>query len=597
MTRGAEANRGSRLTLIVGGAVLLLLLGLVYGLNWHNTLSQTEGHFTYGLDDPYIHLAISKNLASHGIWGVTAHGFSSASSSPLWTALLALTIKIAGHHDIIPFILGVIASVAAALICYSKFKQTGFYVVLAVISAFAVFMVGPLQLLPFTGMEHCLQILLDVMFACWVLDLFNSPVTLKQVKFAALITMLMCACRYESAFLIVIPFCVSLWRKEWKLATAFAIGPLVAIGGFGLYSTVVGMPFVPNSIILKGKTPSFLPEVIVRAIGFLCNGTPAVWDLFVLTVGAGLLLRLKGLRETTLSLQIWIWTVVSATCMHAGLAVIGIYYRYEAYLVVLLAMALILAIDRILKFVWEGSEMEVPTLHWLLAILVGVVLQFGLTAILWTYRLTSHVSMASDVLVGALLAAMLLAPKTQRNLMRVFVGATFLIGTVMTIIDRSQTAHMEMPLASRDIYLQQVQMGRFIDRYYHDGKLAANDIGAVSYFSNVHLLDLVGLASDEIRILRRAHNFSTDTVGVQLAKFDPDVIIVYKEWFKGNEALPASMVLVSEWTIPQNTTAAGRTIRLYAPNLEKAKVLRANIEDFKKSLPSRVDVLMVDLPE
>jgi hypothetical protein len=33
-------------------------------------LRQTNGHFVYSLDDPYIHLAVAKNLARHGVWGV-----------------------------------------------------------------------------------------------------------------------------------------------------------------------------------------------------------------------------------------------------------------------------------------------------------------------------------------------------------------------------------------------------------------------------------------------------------------------------------------------------------------------------------------------
>ena len=195
MTLGARSTWGTRISLVVGGIILLILLFAVFVVNWNNSLAQTEGHFNYGLDDPYIHLAISKNIAQHGIWGVTQYAYSSASSSPLWTAILAVSIKLVGDHDLIPFVLGVIASCAVAFVCFFRFKSTGFHTGLAVACSFAVFMVGPLQLLPFTGMEHSLQILLDLIFSFWLLDVFSAPITQKQIRFAVLITALMCLCR------------------------------------------------------------------------------------------------------------------------------------------------------------------------------------------------------------------------------------------------------------------------------------------------------------------------------------------------------------------------------------------------------------------
>ena len=396
--------------------------------------------------------------------------------------------------------------------------------------------------------------------------------------------------------MVVFPIGVCLWRREWKLALALAAGPLLAVVGFGLCSKLVGMPFVPNSIILKGKAPAFLPDMMVRVIDNLCNGTPAIWDLFALTCLAGIVLRIKVLRESTQSLQLLLWCVVTTCCIHAGLATIGIYYRYEAYLSVLLLIVLFLSIQQILKLTWKGFDQQLSTIQWLAAIPFAVCVQIGLAEFLWTYRYETHITLSVAIVTGALLATMILGVKTRFNLMRVLVCSGTAIACFMVVVDRARIAHIELPLASRDIYLQQYQMGRFIARYYPEGKLAANDIGAVSYYSHIHLLDLVGLASDEIRVLRKSHRFGTETLGAKLAAFDPDVVIIYKEWFSGRDALPNSMILVSQWTIPPNTTAAKRTICFYAPNLEKAKLLSRRIIEFQKSLPSRVDVVMFHIP-
>lgn len=42
------------------------------------SIEKNEGHIVYALDDPYIHMAMAKNFAEHGVWGVTKYGFTQA---------------------------------------------------------------------------------------------------------------------------------------------------------------------------------------------------------------------------------------------------------------------------------------------------------------------------------------------------------------------------------------------------------------------------------------------------------------------------------------------------------------------------------------
>jgi 4-amino-4-deoxy-L-arabinose transferase-like glycosyltransferase len=80
------------------------------------SLQKNSGHLAYALDDAYIHMAMAKNCALHDIWGITRHGFSSATSSPLWTFLLFSTYVLFGVNEVSPFILNVLFGTAAMVV-------------------------------------------------------------------------------------------------------------------------------------------------------------------------------------------------------------------------------------------------------------------------------------------------------------------------------------------------------------------------------------------------------------------------------------------------------------------------------------------------
>jgi len=86
-------------TIILWCTVLLLLI---------LSVRQNQGHLVYALDDGYIHMAMAKNFAQDGVWGVTRYEFSSSSSSLLWTLLLSAIYLIFGTNESAPLVLNVI---------------------------------------------------------------------------------------------------------------------------------------------------------------------------------------------------------------------------------------------------------------------------------------------------------------------------------------------------------------------------------------------------------------------------------------------------------------------------------------------------------
>src|SRR5664279_6107634 len=78
-------------------------------------LKKTGTHFCYPLDDTFIHMAVAKNIVLHGNWGITASGFVSTSSSPLFTVVLSLFFKLFSINVIMPFIISSIGTLLILL--------------------------------------------------------------------------------------------------------------------------------------------------------------------------------------------------------------------------------------------------------------------------------------------------------------------------------------------------------------------------------------------------------------------------------------------------------------------------------------------------
>src|SRR6476661_899083 len=74
-------------------------------------MKHTGSIMIYPVDDAFIHMELAGNLSRYGNWGINSHEFGAASSSLLYTFLLALLFRIFSVQVIIPLIVNVIAAV------------------------------------------------------------------------------------------------------------------------------------------------------------------------------------------------------------------------------------------------------------------------------------------------------------------------------------------------------------------------------------------------------------------------------------------------------------------------------------------------------
>jgi hypothetical protein len=512
---------------------------------WNLCQDKNGGQFVYTLDDPYIHMAIAKNVVRHGAWGVTPFQFSSSSSSPLWTLGLVLSYALFGVRDLTPFILNLIFAGLTLGLVYILLREClpGWAVFLALA---AVIFFPPLAPLVFSGMEHTAHLfftLLTVALAAKILSQESpSPVLRDGLLISAFLTT---AVRYEGLFLILILSILFACRKRWLFALLFAGAGVLPLVVYGVWSAAQGWYFLPNPVILKGFDGNrlildFLNDVFVR-------GQPITWKavyrlgpvLFINRINAHP--HLLYLILPSLILLVYrrgsFWTpanitnaaFVGSAVLHMQFASTGWFYRYEAYVMCfgIYAVAAGLAGHLPGRDGWQG---------------------FGN----WLFR-------AAVVIMLAILVSSPLRGRAAKSL-------------------------KDTPKASHNIFEQQYQMAFFLRQFYQGQVVAANDIGAINYLADFRLVDLAGLGTRESAAFKLKRTYGSRQVAVVAEQYRAQIALVYDSWFQ----IPAEWTKVGEWQIRDNVVCGDDTVSFYAVDPAATPGLIENLRAFASRLPGDV---------
>jgi len=444
---------------VLAAAVFLLLRA---------ALVHTGGHLVYALDDAYIHMAVARSLAQHGVWGVTPYAFTSSTSSLAWPLLLALADLLVGVRDTTPLILNLIFAAGSVLLADRLLRGAPSLLRATAVIAFVFF--TPLPTLVLAGMEHTLQITAVL----WLLERVRaaeeeaSPRGRTLASLAAA-SALAAAARYESLFLIA-PAATLLWLDgRRRAAVVAAVAGVLPLAVYGAVSVAHGWPPLPNSLLLKRAAfaGSGAAGIVDRLGGHAVRTLAEAPHLLVLLAAV---LVLSALRPAPPTVRRWDAIFVTATFLHLQLAAIGWLFRYEAYLV---AIGVVLVARHL-------ADAPVTTAH-----------------------------------PGRERAALALA---------ICVAAA-------PVVTRAVEALAQTPRAVTNIYEQQYQMGLFLHGLPAGSTVMANDIGAVAYLADVRLIDLYGLATQETARARREGRVDRELLARLAAPAAPAAVVIYRSWF------------------------------------------------------------------
>ena len=374
---------------------------------------------------------------------------------------------------------------------------------------------------------------LHLLLTLLFLERFDGAAGRKEQAGLALLTAAMVGVRYEGALLAGVAAGALMLERRFWRAGVIAGSAAFPVLGYAWFARAHGGYWLPNSIAIKG-----LRAHPAGANAWMLHRLGLLADHASRGVHLCLLIALLGVaawiaRDKAPRLTRSMTVIAVAGLLHLVLADVGWVFRYEDYLV--------------------GAGLVVLACVW--------------------PRLDAPQGMAGGLLLGV-------------------AALTFGMLTMRTALAFQHTARY-----SQAIYLQPWQVGRFLAQEYPRGSVALNDIGVASFDVDLHLTDLVGLASADVFALKRKQTYTTGAMD-QLTRADSArVAVVYDPWFAqkplvymGGPPLPAGWSRVRRWTVAEKEQLGGRTVSFYALSPEEVPELKAKLARFELTLPAGVTV-------
>lgn len=522
-------------------AAALVIYALAVGGLLALGLRRCAGHLVYPLDDAYIHMAVARNLARHGVWGIDPSGFTSCVSSLLWPLALAAAALVAGAREATPLILNFICGVLLLRAVWRLHRRAGHPAWAAGLTLALVLVVMPLPVMTVLGMEHVAHALLALAFAGVAARLLvREGFTVPESRALWLLAPLLVLARYESLAVLGAACLLFLCRRRWLFALQIGAWGAAPLAIFGFFAVVRGWHFLPNSVLIKAGLAGVGGDVLSFGdglVGYLIDNEHLVLPF---AAAAGLLVLQAALRRHPWRFPFVFGLIYAVAFLPLYIALRpSLFGRYDAWLDCFGVVA---------------CGLNLP----------------GAVAALRGWRTAAPQARRAVAMLG--LALLLVSPWLAP--MAWHMGIRSWYGTLMTW------------RGSMNIYEQQYQMGYFVGKYYAGRAVAVNDIGAVGYYGGAEVLDLYGLASMETLRLKRDGQYTAAALERLAAQKKVKVALCYENWIGG--AIPATWRKAGAWGVRDSCVCGGAWVTFYAVDPAELEPLRAHLKEFGATLPPRV---------
>lgn len=516
-----QARRLTVLSLLGAVAPVVLLVVL--------TLIKTGGVWEYALDDVYIHLAMSEQVAK-GAYGVNAGESASASSSILYSYLLAPFADF-HWHAYVPLAIGLLALLGAAVLWARLLAASEIWTDPVWDKALlALALLGPVFLhfpaMSLIGMEHMLHVCTALLVALGLIRFAQDGRVRWYLLAAILLNPLL---RFEGMALALFACAVLVIGGRGRIALLTLMATALPLTAHFVNMNGLGLDMLPNSVNAKAVLVGGGAGVVEGAGS---DRLLAYKNSLILALNfpsgrmlVGLILcmffLLLGQRKTFTRLQVSLGaSAVLAALAHLLLGSVSPFYRYEIYI--------------------------------------------------WAY--------SAAVTVYLLAQLQLLTPRGQQ--LRAFLPV---VALMIGGLHYPLTTFEKLPAGSAAIHAQQRQMGRFVDDYWQ-APVAVNDLGHVAYRNPHYVLDLWGLAS--ARALEARTNRTDPLWADKLAQdYNVGAAMIHRHWLADHIPPNWEPVARLKLTIPIGTLG-GNIVTIYATRPESLIPLGDALRAFAPTLPA-----------
>jgi len=550
----------------VRGAVfgaMLIVLGVTLFQVWR-AQAACEGSFTYASDGAYQHLSLARTVA----WGSkekvqiprSSGPALSASASPGWTLGLAGLLRVSAYVEqvvtsqrrlagegvnnrfvlLLPLLTNLFAVVLFVMVaghCIRPDVQS-VWGMLGYLLAICLLM--PVPLIVLVGMEHLLHaVVLLAMVAVCIHAVECNRVSLGQRILVTLLAAAAISLRYESLAALVAMFLWGWMRtRRARVALPLAAG-LAVVLAMGVYLVLQGSWFLPDAVVLgllgsaTGSWAGWMAELSERIYG---NLRSALVLTALVLIASGLLWSRRDHLNAVIGEErtrvAWLFVFVVTGVLHLLIGRTGGYFRYEAYLVPIGAIAILRGLTSRSSGRWS----------W------------------WGPAGIRRVAMACACLLPI---AMVSLPVAQ--------------------------AAWTAPELSGDVYRRHRTMASFIRSYFDNAGVAVNETGVISYETQARVVDLSGVTDHDIAASLVADNASReilsvvcDTANVQVAMITDPVRSV-AVW---PIEIPLEWEKVGGWRVTlHGVQEPETTVKVYAVSPDTARDVKIAFRDFVSHLP------------
>jgi hypothetical protein len=462
---------------------VLVLLALIVVISFGaNELATTGALDGVPLDDSWIHFRFAKNIREGNGFSYNPGIPTPGSTSPLWDLILAYI----GFDYVVPSkIIGVLAYIGIGILVFQIGTSLDIDWKFSLLGGLSTLVIGRLAWLAPSGMESTLFIFVSLLaILLWIRSDENTiPITVSIIFGLAI------GLRPEGILLLAIS-CID-WlivRRDklvsistWKFQIRHIAISFLMLMPYLLFSLLTTGNPLPNTFYARSTTwGCTLGRDYFVWIGFnLFLDNPialifAVWGMLQLV--ASRVLRLK--RGIALTL---LWAILLPLAYGIIAPCTTIYYlRYTTPIVPL----------------------------------------FGVFAAVGGWNILQLLSRK-------------IPPKVSRfsSYFIVFIfGSVIVLGFMITV--GSWASHFAQSV--NEIKTMHVQIGRWINKNTpSDSIIALNDIGAIAYYSEREVLDLVGLVSPEVLpfIIGKQPGTWDKELETYLSNRKPDYLIVFPAWY------------------------------------------------------------------